>query len=327
MKKTVLVFLPLLLLLFLILWLKSLQVVGETVSYTLIFPRTGGLQVGAPVSVNGVAAGTVSEIFLHGAAVAVGITVSSGISFTDSSLVEVSSIGLMSGRQVEITLSPKGRLYTPDCDTVSNYIPGYYRPGLSESIGVFGSLLSRIDSTIVTEKTKASAESFYLTVENRHPAHPSMRDMPDSLRLYSVFDQQNRRDVPLDSIVDRQTFRQINKRGDYFADSANVYVYPSVMGHTPLFSIPLEEVTFAGIEMDYLLYRNSVYYRGVQLEHIRADEASFFQVLGDQKTLYEFITNGTILMDGDLVIDEERIQSYNLPKQYRDSILTGFRLK
>ncbi len=59
------IFLSLFILIAGILWLKEVSFSQKTVSYTVLFPNIGTLQVGDPVTANGVKKGIVKRLYLY----------------------------------------------------------------------------------------------------------------------------------------------------------------------------------------------------------------------------------------------------------------------
>jgi len=134
-----------------IIWLKKISLTNSTVSYTALFPKIGGLQVGDPVYVNGVEKGTVADIALHEAEVAVRFRIDESIPFTDSSVVTVKNVGLMGERAIEIILSRSGSQHVPDKGKkVTAYIRGRYDSGISEALGMLGNIMGEAQGLLDT---------------------------------------------------------------------------------------------------------------------------------------------------------------------------------
>ncbi len=144
------IFLSLFVLIAGVLWLKEISVSSKMVTYTVLFPNIGTLQLGDPVTVNGVKRGSTSKIYLHKAMVAVELKLDVGVVFTDSSIVTVQNIGLMGERMVGIQLSDKGNPHVPDSKETVNYITGYFDSGIAEAMGLLGSVLSEVLSLVDT---------------------------------------------------------------------------------------------------------------------------------------------------------------------------------
>ncbi len=136
-----------------IIWLKKISLTSSSVTYTALFPKIGGLQVGDPVYVNGVEKGSVADIALHEAEVAVRFHIEADIPFTDSSEITVKNVGLMGERAVEIILSRAGNEYVPDVGkTPSTYIRGRYDSGISEALGMLGNIMGEAQGLLDTVK-------------------------------------------------------------------------------------------------------------------------------------------------------------------------------
>ena len=156
-----------------IMWLKSFSFTQKMVSYTAVFSNIGGLQVGDPVSANGLKKGTVSSIELYGSLVAVRFKLDKTVPFTDSAVVTVKNIGLMGERKIEISLSDKGTLYIPDeKDNVSQYIKGNFDSGIAEAFGMIGDFMVDASGLVDSVSTLLAAtlgsrefrEFYYRTV-------------------------------------------------------------------------------------------------------------------------------------------------------------------
>ena len=157
-----------------VLWLKEVSVSRKLVSYTVLFPNIGTLQIGDPVTVNGVRRGAVSDVYLHKARVAVTIKLDKNVVFTDSSVVTVQNIGLMGERMVGIHLSEKGTPYVPDTKKKKTYIHGYFDSGIAEAMGMLGDVLTEALSLVDTvqeiiHKTVGDTEfvEFFTTIVQR----------------------------------------------------------------------------------------------------------------------------------------------------------------
>jgi phospholipid/cholesterol/gamma-HCH transport system substrate-binding protein len=163
------IFLALFILIAGVMWLKEVSFTRKTVEYTVLFPNVGALQIGDPVTVNGVKRGEVSRMYLHEGDVAVDIKVDKSINITDSSDVTVQNIGLMGERMVGIRLSTKGTAYTPNKDEDKTYIEGDFDSGIAEAMGMLGNVLTDVQILLVRvsdvmEKTIADPE--FVTVFN-----------------------------------------------------------------------------------------------------------------------------------------------------------------
>lgn len=128
-----------------VLWLKDLKVTRKLVNYTVLFPNIGTLQMGDPVTVEGVKKGTVGDIRLKNDSVAVTIKLDKDITLTDSAKITVQNIGLLGERMIGIQLSSQGTPHKPTPKGAKpRYIPGYFDPGIGEAMGMVGTVLGDV---------------------------------------------------------------------------------------------------------------------------------------------------------------------------------------
>jgi phospholipid/cholesterol/gamma-HCH transport system substrate-binding protein len=134
------------------LWLKEVSVSRQMVNYMVIFPEVGTLQQGDPVYVNGVKKGTVSRIELRGSEVSAVLNIDRKINITDSVRVAVVNVGLLGERGIGITLSPRGQVVTPITvgSTDTTFIRGYFDTGISEAMGMLGTVLAEVETLVVS---------------------------------------------------------------------------------------------------------------------------------------------------------------------------------
>ena len=128
-----------------VLWLKEALVTGKLVSYTVLFPNVGTLQVGDPVMVNGVTKGRVIALNLRNDKVATAISLERNIVLTDSCRVVVQNIGLMGERGVGILLARSGAPFTPTRKKDTTFVTGYFDTGIAEAMGMMGTVLSGVE--------------------------------------------------------------------------------------------------------------------------------------------------------------------------------------
>lgn len=153
-----------------VLWLKEVSLSRKQVSYTVLFPEVGTLQVGDPISANGVQCGNVKSISLRGSQVAVVIEIDKKLVLTDSSKVTVQNIGLMGERGIGIAPSAKGIQLKPSSNNDTTFIAGYFDTGIAEVMGMLGSILGEVQ--ILTKNVnsvidKTVGDSTFLTIFDR----------------------------------------------------------------------------------------------------------------------------------------------------------------
>lgn len=127
-----------------VLWLKEVSVSSKMVSYSVLFPTVGTLQVGDPVMVNGVTKGAVNSIYLRGSDVAVVMNIDQSVPLTDSCLFSVQNIGLMGERGIGVQLSRQGRTIPANTRKDSTFIRGKFDTGIAEAMGLLGEVLGEV---------------------------------------------------------------------------------------------------------------------------------------------------------------------------------------
>ncbi|MBN1128063.1 MAG: MCE family protein [Chitinispirillaceae bacterium] len=138
------ILIALFILVFGVLWLKESLVAKKMVSYTVLFPNVGTLQLGDPVMTNGVTKGRVKNIYLRDNYVAAVITLEKNITLTDSCVVRVQNIGLMGERGIGIELKKSGTPCRPSQKNDTTYLGGSFDTGIAEAMGMMGTVLSDV---------------------------------------------------------------------------------------------------------------------------------------------------------------------------------------
>jgi phospholipid/cholesterol/gamma-HCH transport system substrate-binding protein len=127
-----------------VLWLKEALVAKKMVSYTVLFPNVGTLQLGDPVMTNGVTKGRIKNIHLRDNYVAAVISLEKDITLTDSCVVRVQNIGLMGERGIGIELRKSGTPYRPSLKQDTTFLHGSFDTGIAEAMGLMGTVLSDV---------------------------------------------------------------------------------------------------------------------------------------------------------------------------------------
>ncbi|ERP31574.1 MlaD family protein [Chitinivibrio alkaliphilus] len=133
-----------------VVFLKDVNLGTRHVTYTGLFSNIGGLQVGDPVSVNGVKMGSVRKVYLRDARVAVVFALEEGVAFTNKSQITVKNVGLLGERNLEVTLSPHGERYSPNTERDTTFVDGRFDSGIAEAIGMFGDILQQATGLVDT---------------------------------------------------------------------------------------------------------------------------------------------------------------------------------
>ena len=127
-----------------VLWLKEISVSSKMVSYSVLFPNVGTLQIGDPVMVNGVTKGSVKRIYLRGNEVAVILDVEQTVTLTDSCNYSVQNIGLMGERGIGIMISQAGNVITANTHKDTTFLRGNFDTGIAEALGMMGTVLEEV---------------------------------------------------------------------------------------------------------------------------------------------------------------------------------------
>ncbi len=127
-----------------IIWLKDYSLAKDKKKYTALFPNVGALQVGDPVTANGVKQGKVTRIFFKDKDVAVEFKIEDNITITDSCDIRVQNIGLMGERRLGIDVSDKGKVIKPGGGEKATYLRGSFDTGIAEALGMAGRVLREV---------------------------------------------------------------------------------------------------------------------------------------------------------------------------------------
>jgi phospholipid/cholesterol/gamma-HCH transport system substrate-binding protein len=124
-----------------VLWLKDASISSKMVSYSILFPNVGTLQVGDPVMINGVNKGSVAKIYLRKSEVAVILDIDRSVLLSDSCKFSVQNIGLMGERGIGIQYTENGRTIPPNTKNDTTFVNGTFDTGISEAMGILGTVL------------------------------------------------------------------------------------------------------------------------------------------------------------------------------------------
>lgn len=131
-----------------VLWLKDVSISAKMVSYAVLFPNVGTLQIGDPVKVNGVSKGSVSDIYLRTNGVAVVIEIDKSVKLTDSCQFNVQNIGIMGERGIGIQYSAKGQPVKANTKADTSFLPGFFDPGIAEAMSMMGVVLAEVETLV-----------------------------------------------------------------------------------------------------------------------------------------------------------------------------------
>ncbi|MBN2036223.1 MAG: MCE family protein [Chitinispirillaceae bacterium] len=151
------IIIALFILIFGVLWLKEAMVSKKMVSYTVLFPNVGTLQLGDPVMTNGVTKGRVKDIYLRENHVAAVIHLEKGITLTDSCIIKVQNIGLMGERGIGIELKRSGTPFQPSKRNDTTFCEGSFDTGIAEAMGMMGTVLTEVEELLTNVSAVLSA--------------------------------------------------------------------------------------------------------------------------------------------------------------------------
>ncbi len=119
---------------------------------------------------------------------------------------------------------------------------------------------------ISSQLYKDSSGELYIKAKNKSLLHPSkdISKIKGFIYLNSIYDVINQNNKNLKNIVDIKTFEKVNRSGNYFKDTNQIYVYTNQPKSNQLFNIKNKEVILFGMDKDYLRIRNVTYYKGIK---------------------------------------------------------------
>ncbi len=120
-------------------WLKELTLARKVRVWTVTFPQTGGLASSDEVQVNGLRKGNVERVMLVDDHVVVALALSSEITLTTDSRVNIRNVGLMGEKVIAVDYRSTGTPYA-----VGDTIPGVYEKGIPEVMAEMGSTVDAI---------------------------------------------------------------------------------------------------------------------------------------------------------------------------------------
>ena len=107
------------------------------------FEHSAGLQVGDPVSINGVKAGKVLAVNLDGAGVLVQAEIQKQYVVTQGAVPTIQMLELMGGKKIEIRQGSGATPLDPSME-----LRGFVDPDIAGALTLLGSLQSKVDSLI-----------------------------------------------------------------------------------------------------------------------------------------------------------------------------------
>ena len=133
-------------------WLKELSLARKVRVWTIMFPQTGGLASSDEVQVNGLRKGSVQRVALVDDHVIVELALSSEITLTSDSRVNIRNVGMMGEKVIAVDYRSTGTPYAQG-DTIQ----GVYEKGIPEVMAEMGGTIDAI--TELATQLKGIAET------------------------------------------------------------------------------------------------------------------------------------------------------------------------
>lgn len=146
-------------------FLKSRRIFSDDRIMYTVFPRADGLEVSAPVLVNGFKIGTVDKVSfdMETSEVLVKLIVDGQYDLPATSVVEIASTSLLGGKALVLTLGKKDDHYLASGDTIKSV----YAPGLTESLGQeYGKL--KATATEIVDKLNLALDGLNRTLSQEN---------------------------------------------------------------------------------------------------------------------------------------------------------------
>lgn len=165
-----------LLLLLGIAWAKGFGLGGDRFTTRAVFATTGGLEVGDPVTINGVKRGAVKEIELRKNDVLVTLGFAETVDLRKDARASITMLELMGGKKVDLlTGSSSERL------PANTPVPGVFAGDISSVVASVSSLSATMGSISADADTLFSSLNDLLTPEARQDLKLALRDARSTL--------------------------------------------------------------------------------------------------------------------------------------------------
>jgi len=159
------------------LYLREWQAGSGLRTWKVGFGQVGGLSNGDPVLVQGVRRGSVDDIQLRHGQVIVSLKVKKDVVLTRNSAVEITVLGLMGERVVNIAQGPPDVAEWP----ADSFFPGLYASGTTEVMGTLGPILINVDSAL--QSVRLVAEDMRASGALQHAVHNADRSVTEMSQM------------------------------------------------------------------------------------------------------------------------------------------------
>jgi phospholipid/cholesterol/gamma-HCH transport system substrate-binding protein len=157
-------------------WAKGWGFRGGAFTAKVVFATTGGLEVGDPVTINGVKKGSVEEIELLSNDVLVTLAFRSKIDLRKDARASITMLELMGGKKVDL-LTGSSREKLPS----GAAIPGFFAGDISSVIASVNSLAATMGSISADADTLFTSLNGLLTPDTRQDLKLAIRDARSTL--------------------------------------------------------------------------------------------------------------------------------------------------
>ncbi|MCS7176489.1 MAG: MlaD family protein [Candidatus Kapabacteria bacterium] len=165
-------------------WARGVRVGGAERELRIRFPQAAGLEVGAPVFVNGVRQGSVVGIELQGATVLVDVRLAGNVRLARDASARIGLQELTGGRKIDIFPGTASEALPPGAE-----IPGTAAPDVAELLVTLGRLSEELQRFTARLDT---AVARLLTTEAQQQLRQTIADVAVTARLLREFSERYR---------------------------------------------------------------------------------------------------------------------------------------
>lgn len=155
-------------------WARGIRLGGAQREFVLRFPTAAGLEVGAPVFINGVRQGSVISIKVQDSSALVHIAIEPTVPIRRDATARIGLQELTGGRKVDLFPGT-----SPEFLPAGAEIPGFASPDVAELIAQLGSLGGEIERVVARLDTVSAALVHILTPQTQQ----AVRSIADDLAL------------------------------------------------------------------------------------------------------------------------------------------------
>ncbi len=169
-------------------WAKNFNLTPTENTVKVKFNNTSGLEIGDPVTVNGVRKGFVEDLKIDGESVIVTLKIDNNIQLKDDARFAISMLDLMGGKKVEI--SPGSSQNEIDYDKIQE---GLFYADVSQVMSMVGSFQEDFNSTISDIKITLTSLNNYLTDQQlNQDIKSSMSNLSEVTKKLNTLIDENR---------------------------------------------------------------------------------------------------------------------------------------